>query len=593
MNWRGNSMENTGVRETTKELTIEPLTRIEGHLGVHVDIDLTKRCINDARAYSPMFRGFEIILKGREPADAIMITQRSCGVCPVPHALSSTIAVEQTYRVSPPSMAIALRNLVHGAEQLYDTEIGIVNLEGPDYSEPAVKKFNPEWWEEAQNTKAEHAEVHGFESIADIMRALNPIEGKLYRKSLLLQREGHSMAAIFGAKHPHVHTFIPGGIAKRDLTMADIGSYHTLLMKHVAFAKELVTITDDLMNFVLEQGYEHVGEREPNLLSVGAYDDTEAYNGHYTSMPYWGKERMVSPGVVLDGELITTDVVEINVGVREFVGESWYSSEWEPQVEADPLGNSLPQEHPWNKTTIPKPGKYGKWDSAYTWVTSPRWWNWKGDGKNYSVEMGPLARMWVTAKAGLVPESTGNSLRFSLPSTNVTEAAYAEPMDFEWKIPDRVNAVERIRARAYYHAFSAYCMLKMVKKALDLMKLGDTNVWTEYVRPKNGIGYGATEAMRGACQHWCVMRNGVIHNYQYQAPTTWNASARDPEGVAGPYEDALINTPITEAGDPDAWKGIDVVRVIRSFDPCLGCAVHVHKGSTIVRHELTPFGLPL
>lgn len=576
-----------------REITIEPITRIEGHLGVHVKTDTEARKITDAYAYSPMFRGFEIVLRGREPSEAVMITQRSCGVCPVPHALSSVTAVDQAYGVSPPPMGVALRDLVHGAEQLYDSEVGVLNLEGPDYSETAMKKFNPEWWEEAQEMKAPQSDVHGFATIADIMAALNPLAGELYLRSLLVQKAGHDMAAIFGAKHPHVHSFVPGGVAKINLSASDIESYLTLLMRHVAFAKELVTATDDLLDFVLEHGYEDVGAREANLGSVGAYNDAEAYSAEYGEMTDWGRKRMVSPGIILNGELITTDLVEFNVGVREFIGRGWYSSDkWEQEVESDPLGNDVAREHPWNKRTYPEPGEYGKWDSKYSWVTSPRWWHWRGDNKNHVVELGPLARMWTTAKAGLVPESTGNSLRFELPAALIPNFKYAEKMEFEWKIPEKPNAIERIRARAYYNAYSAYCMLKLANKALELLKAGKAEVWTPYEKPKEGIGFGAIEAMRGACSHWCVMKNGVIHNYQYQAPTTWNASCRDPEGNPGPYEGALIQTPITEAGEPEGWKGVDIVRAVRSFDPCLGCAVHAHIGEKIVKHKLLPFSVP-
>ncbi len=576
-----------------REITIEPITRIEGHLGVHVKIDTEARRITDAYAYSPMFRGFEIILKGREPSDAVMITQRSCGVCPVPHAIASVTAVDQVYGVSPPPMGVALRDLVHGAEQLYDAEVGVLNLEGPDYSEVAVKKFNPEWWGESQKTKAPRSDVHGFATIADIMTALNPLAGELYLRSLLVQKAGHNMASIFGAKHPHVHSFVPGGIAKINLSASDIESYLTLLMRHVAFAKELVTATDDLLDFFLEQGCEDIGARDVNLLATGAYDDPVAYSAKYSEMTDWGRKRMVSPGVILDGELVTTDLVELNVGVREFIGRGWYSSEWKQEVESDPLGNKIALEHPWNKRTIPEPGEYGKWESKYSWVTSPRWWHGKGDGKNHVVELGPLARMWVTAKAGLVPESTGNSLKFELPAAVIPGFKYAEPMEFEWMIPEKPNAAERVRARAYYQAYSAYCMLNLVMAGLELLKAGKADVWTPYEKPKEGIGFGTTEAMRGACSHWCVMKNGIIHNYQYQAPTTWNASSRDPDGNSGPYEEALIQMPITETGEPEGWKGVDIVRAIRSFDPCLGCAVHVHIGKQIVKHELLPFAIPL
>ncbi|MHC1582534.1 MAG: nickel-dependent hydrogenase large subunit, partial [Candidatus Syntropharchaeia archaeon] len=488
---------------------------------------------------------------------------------------------------------VALRNLVHGAEQLYDAEVGVINLEGPDYSEHAVKKFNPEWWSEAENTPAERRDVHGFSTIADIMRGLNPMEGELYLRSLLVQKAGHNMAAIFGAKHPHVHTFVPGGVAKIDLSPSDIEFYLTLLMHHVAFSKELVAATDDLLDFVLAQGYEEVGARPVNLASGGAYDDPMSYSANYGEITDFGRKRMVSPGIILGGELVTTDLVEINVGVREYTGSGWYADGWEVEIETDPLGNRISREHPWNKRTEPKPEGYGKWDDRYTWVTSPRWWNWKGDGKDYVVEVGPLARMWVTAKAGLVPASTGNSLKFELPEALIPRFKYSESMEFEWKIPKVPNVVERIKARAYYHAYSAHCMLNMVMRGLELLKAGKAEVWTPYKRPKEGIGYGVTEAMRGMVSHWCVMKKGKIHNYQYQAPTTWNASGRDNEGRPGPYEEALADTPITEAGDSDGWKGIDIVRTVRSFDPCLGCAVHVYVGNKERKHELLPFALPI
>ncbi|MHC1570207.1 MAG: nickel-dependent hydrogenase large subunit [Candidatus Syntropharchaeales archaeon] len=576
-----------------REITIEPVTRIEGHLGIHASIDTDNRIVKDAHAAGAMFRGFELILQGREPSEAVMITQRACGVCPVPHATASVMAIDQTYGISPPPMGVAIRNLVHGAEQLYDAEVGVVNLEGPDYSEHAVKIFNPDWWDEAEQTRAERADIHGFKTIAEIMSALNPMEGELYLRSLLVQKAGHNMAAIFGAKHPHVHSFVPGGVAKIDLSPSDIEFYLTLLMHHVAFTKELVTASDDLLDFVLAQGYEKVGERPVNFASGGAFDDPEGYSAVYDEMTEWGRKRMVSPGIMLDGELVTTDLVELNVGVKEYTGSGWYSDDWEADVETDPAGNRISKEHPWNKRTQPKPANYGRWDDAYTWVTSPRWWNWRGDGRDHVIEAGPLARMWITAKAGIAPGSTGNSLKFELPEALIPGFKYSDKMEFEWKIPRMPNAIERIRARAYYHAYAASCMLEMVMKALDLLKAGKADVWNEYTRPKEGIGYGVTEAMRGMVSHWCVMKKGLIHNYQYQAPTTWNASGKDANGKPGPYEEAIIDSPITETGESEGWKGIDIVRVVRSFDPCLGCAIHVHMGDRTREHELLPFALPL
>ena len=94
----------------TTEISIEPLTRIEGHMGIHAEADLEAGKYVDAHCYATMFRGLEEILKGREPADAIWLTQRTCGVCPTPHATASVMAVDMAYNAPPPPFAIGIRN---------------------------------------------------------------------------------------------------------------------------------------------------------------------------------------------------------------------------------------------------------------------------------------------------------------------------------------------------------------------------------------------------------------------------------------------------------------------------------------------------
>jgi hydrogenase large subunit len=147
----------------------------------------------------------------------------------------------------------------------------------------------------------------------------------------------------------------------------------------------------------------------------------------------------------------------------------------------------------------------------------------------------------------------------------------------EWKVPSAVNALERVRARAYFHALSAYLAYKQFVQAVDLVNKGQTKVWNRYKRPKNGIGVGMTEAMRGALAHWVVMSDGKIQRYQIITPTAWNVSPRDHLERPGPYEQAIIGTPITEPSGNGSLDGIDVVRTIRSFDPCLACTVQVFR----------------
>ncbi|MGQ9468303.1 MAG: nickel-dependent hydrogenase large subunit [Nitrososphaerales archaeon] len=560
------------------EVHIEPLTRIEGHLGIYARADLEAKKYVDAYSYCVMFRGFEIFLKNREPADAIWITQRICGVCPVPHATASVEAVDMAYGVTPPPLSVALRNFVDIGEELYDPLIGAMLLEGPDYSRPIMERFNPDWWEEAKITKAEHAAFHGFTKISDIMEALTPITGKLWLKAVEMQNWGKKMASIFGGKHPHVNTFIPGGIAVTP-TMSALEQYVAILSKHIAFAKEFVLIFDDLLDFLARIGYEDAGARKSNLICYGIFEDPEAYDAKYENMTKWAEKRKITPGVVINGELVTTDLVEINLGIRQYVTHSYLEDWGTHDIKKDPLGNEIVREHPWNKETIPKPGPAKNWADKYSWDASIRWHDWKGriDGKTHVVEAGPISRLWTTSLGRKVPESTGRSLRFTLPKVSVEGYRIFDEYELEWKVPSKPNTIERVRARPYFYAYTAYVAYHDVLKALELVKAGKLDVWTPYTRPKEGLGVGMTEAMRGALGHWLVMHNGVIHRYQIITPTSCNASPRDAEGRPGPYEEALIGTPVTEAIKSDLG-GVDVVRVIRSFDPCIACSVHVYKG---------------
>jgi hydrogenase large subunit len=408
------------------------------------------------------------------------------------------------------------------------------------------------------------------------MTGLTPISGSIWVRSLGVEKIGRKMAALLGAKHPHVNTLVPGGVAKT-LTPTDLEQYAAMLSQHVAYTKEFVPLFDDLLDFVLSMGYEECGARKNNMVSFGGYEDPLSYNANYEDMTDFAKKRRVSPGVIIDGELVSQDLVEINVGVQEMVEKSYFD-EWEEiKHSKDPLGNPLTKYHPWNKETKPAPGAYKNWDGKYSWATSVRWldWNNKVNGELNTVELGPIARMWATAAGKLAPESTGNSVKFTLPRATVIGYRNPGEMDIEWKIPEKVNTIERIRARAYYHAYSAYIVYSQVLQGLELVKAGNVKVWNKYKKAKNGLGVGMHEAMRGGVAHWVVMRNGVIENYQIMAPSTWNAGPKLGESDYGPYEDAIVGSPLTES---DEISGVDVVRTIRSFDPCLACSIQVYKG---------------
>lgn len=573
----------------TTSVDIEPLTRIEGHLGIHAEADIEAGKYTDSHCYATAFRGFDAILKNREPADAIWLTQRTCGVCPVPHAMASAQCIDMVYQAPPPPFAIAVRDLTVIAEELYDATLGCGILQGPDYSEAITSQFNPDTMARADKAKAPRADLHGYGTIGDIMRGLNPISGSLWLRCLNASKVGLAMGSLLGGKHPHVQTFIPGGLAKT-VTISELETYYSLLAEEVAFSKELVSVFDDLLDFLGDAGLDKTGQTPTNLLCYGTYDDPVAYDASYSNMSSWGEKRAITPGIIIGGQLITTDLVEINVGINEFVTHSYYAETTGAEIARDPLGNSLSKEHPWNEEVPPRPGKAKDWDNKYSWAKSPRWHDWKNriDNETHILEAGPIARMWVTALAKKVPEATGSSVKFSLPAGAVAGYKVPQEMALEWKIPNSVNALERIRARAYFHAFSAYTGYKLFVQALGLLNEGQTKIWNRYVRPKNGIGIGLTEAMRGALGHWCIMKNGKIHRYAIITPTGWNASPRDHLNRPGPYEQAIIDTPITEQPSNGKLDGIDVVRAIRSFDPCMACTVHVYHpdAKTVVTRKL-------
>jgi len=342
---------------------------------------------------------------------------------------------------------------------------------------------------------------------------------------------------------------------------------------------------NDLFDLFYEAlpGYEEVGRRRADMLCRGSLNDPEHCDFRYENMTNWGRKMFVSPGVIRDGELLTNDLVEINLGIRILLGSSFYE-DWAGQemfVTRDALGNPVDQRHPWNQHTIPRPGKRN-FEDKYSWVMSPRWF----DGTDHlaaDTGGGPLPRLWATALGGLVDigyvRSTGHSVEINLPRTMSKPA-----VTFEWTIPrdsegrPLSNAIERDRARTYFQAYAAACALHFVEKALAEIRAGRTKTWEPFTVPDEAFSVGFTEAVRGVLSHHMVIRGGKIANYHPYPPTPWNASVRDSFGTPGPYEDAVQGTPIFEENPPEKFKGIDVMRAVRSFDPCLPCGVHMSLG---------------
>jgi hydrogenase large subunit len=578
------------------EMSWDPITRIVGSLGIYTKIDFQKKQIAECYSTSSIFRGYSIFMQNKDPRDAHFITSRICGICGDNHATCSVYAQNMAYGIKNPRMAEWIMNLGEAAEYMFDHCIFQENLVGVDYCEMMVKETNPGVWERAQKTEAPHAKDHGYRTIANIMHSLNPFEGEFYREALVMSRLTREMFCLMEGRHVHPSTLYPGGVG----TVPSIQVFTDFLVRltrYIEFMKKVVPLHDDLFNFFYEAlpGYEKVGQRRILLGCWGSWQDPDVCDYKYENMERWGKAMFVTPGIIVDGKLVTNSLVDINLGIRILLGSSYYE-DWaedgtgEMFVEKDPLGNRVDKRHPWNQTTIPKPQKRN-FDGNYTWVMSPRWF----DGKDHlalDTGGGPIARLWSTALSGLVDlnyvKAPGDgTVRIRLPKT-LTKPE----VEFTWRIPKWSNAIERNRARSYFQAYAAAVAMYCVEKAMDDVRAGRTQTFTPFKVPEEAIGCGFHEAVRGVLSHHLVIRKGKIANYHPYPPTPWNGSPRDMYGTPGPYEDAVQNTPIFEENGPDKFKGIDIMRAVRSFDPCLPCGVHMYLGPGKVLQQMhTPTGL--
>ena len=579
------------------EMNWDPITRIVGSLGIFTKIDFGRRKVVECHSTSSIFRGYSIFMKGKDPRDAHFITSRICGICGDNHATCATYAQNMAFGIRPPAMAEWIVNLGEAAEYMFDHNIFQDNLVGVDFCETMVKETNPGVWEKAQKTGAPHADLHGHRTIGDIMKALNPFTGSFYIEALQVSRMTREMFCLMEGRHVHPSTLYPGGVGTVP-TVQLFTDYIVRLMKYVEFMKKVVPLHDDLFDFFYEAlpGYEEVGRRRILLGCWGSFNNPDVCDYTYAKMGDWGRGMYVTPGVVVDGELVTNDLVDINLNIRILLGSSYYD-DWQNSqtfVQTDPLGNKVDQRHPWNQSTLPKPQKRD-FKEKYTWVMSPRWYDKRtGDYLALDTGGGPIARFWATALAGLVDigyiKATGHSVKIYLPKT-----VSLPEVEFEWKIPKWSNAIERDRARTYFQAYAAAAALYFAEQALAELHAGRTRTWTDFKVPEEAIGCGFHEAVRGVLSHHVVIRGRKIANYHPYPPTPWNANPRDSYGTPGPYEDAVQNTPIFEENGPGKFKGIDIMRAVRSFDPCLPCGVHMYlgNGKVLEVHHSPMFGLNL
>ena len=568
-------------------IVIDPITRIEGHLRIEIEVKDGK--VTDAYSSGTMVRGFELILKGRDPRDAWAFTERACGVCTTVHALASVRTVEDALGIQVPANAELIRNLMFCAQYLQDHVVHFYHLHALDWVDivSALKADPKKTSELAQSLSNWPKSSTGY--FSDVQKRIKtfvesgqlgifangywghkafklPAEANLmavahYLEALEWQKEMVKVHAIFGGKNPHPN-YLVGGVPC-SLNMNEVNAIN---MDRLSYVSQLFK---DAQTFV-EQVY------IPDLLAIASfYKDWGAIGGglsnymSYGDLPmngYGDPSKFKFPrGIILNRNL--NEVLPVDgkdpMQVQEYVTHSWYD-----YAQGDKTGL-----HPWDGETRlhytgPKP-PYTQLEveQKYSWLKTPRW-------KGHAMEVGPLARVLVAYASGSkeVQELVGGVLK----KLDVPVAAL-------------FSTLGRTAARGLETKLIAGWAHEFFDQLITNIKSGDTRTantthWDPATWPKEARGVGMTEAPRGALAHWIVIRDKKIDNYQLVVPSTWNASPRDDKGQMSAYESSLIGTPVADAAQP-----VEVLRTIHSFDPCLACAVHVHDEHGKHVHHIDAF----
>jgi hydrogenase large subunit len=547
------SMMSEGIRD----LDIDPVARVSGALSFHAGLG-GGGGISESHALATMYRGYENLLVGRDARDATFIASRACGVCGGSHSIAAAQACEMAFGTPPPPAAIAVRGLMAALEHLIDYPHQLFIRQGPDYSETTVRDATPDLWSRAEASPARGEGVHGFKTIAQIMTALNARTGALYQEALLMSRLAREAYVLVGGKYPHPETMVPAGVSTT-VDTADLNIMFLRVLKFPDYAQRTVAVWDDIVDFFLaaDQRYAETGVVAQNFVDLGLWDDPNAYDASYEAAPAWGERRWATPGVIVNGTLVTTSLTDIDRAVEEFVEHSFYEQQG--------------GRNPASKQTVPRPSE-ARFSAQYSWCTAPRW-------QGNAMETGPGARMWTTAMANRMPhrrfiEPFGAGMRFNVPRSSLP------PEILEWRIPPTWGTFERTRARAYALVYSTLAAYEHVLVALDLKRVGETfaismesHMSNRFKIPggkRSGLGFWGSG--RGYLSHTFTMDGGVIKNYQIVGPSTWTMSPQDGYGLPGPCEQAVNATQFTSGGREGGL--LDILRTIRSYDPCMACATH-------------------
>ena len=548
------SQAQTPQSSYTGPIVVDPITRIEGHLRIEVEVENGR--VKDARSAATLFRGLEMILKGRDPRDAQHFTQRTCGVCTYTHALASTRALEDAIGVEIPRNATAIRNLVLGMQYLHDHVVHFYHLHALDFVDvTAALKADPV--KAAQLNASISGKPLSAETLKTVQTKVRTLvdSGQLgpftnayflgghpayyldpetnlvatahYLEALRKQVKIAQAMAVFGAKNPHTQFTVAGGVT----------CYNALKKEPL---EQFEALYRETLEFV-EQFY------IPDLLLVaGAYKDWTGIGGGAVNYMTFGEfpgderrleTRWLKPGVILDRKIDTILPFDPS-RIEEHVRHSWYEGE---QARA-----------PYEGETAPKFTSMGDTD-RYSWMKAPRY-----DGK--VVETGPLAQVLVAYAQGQAAVK---------PVVDQVLAALGAGPEALFSTLGR-TAARGIEALAVARQTGTW-----LEELKDNLAGGDTKIVENCEVPKSARGVGFVNAPRGGLSHWIVIEDGRIANFQLVVPSTWNLGPRDAAGQRSAVEEALIGTPVADPKRP-----VEILRTVHSFDPCVACGVHVIDGRT-------------
>ncbi|WP_374325315.1 nickel-dependent hydrogenase large subunit [Azonexus sp.] len=578
---QGFKLDNTG-----KRVVVDPVCRIEGHLRVEVNLD-DQNVIRNAVSTGTMWRGLEVILKGRDPRDAWAFTERICGVCTGTHALTSVRAVEDALAIKIPENANTIRNLMQLNLYIHDHLVHFYHLHALDWvdvvsalqADPKATSTlaqsisswplsSPGYFRDIQNRLKKFVEsgqlgpfMNGYwgNPAYKLPPEANLMAVAHYLEALDFQKEIVKVHTIFGGKNPHPNWLV-GGVPCA-INLEGTGAVGAVNMERLNLVKSII---DRCTEFV-EQVY------IPDLLAIGSFYKGWLHGGglssknllSYGDIPqiandYSAANLLLPRGAIINGKLDEIHPVDLKdpEQIQEFVAHSWYK---------------YPDEtkglHPFDGVTEPNfvlgPNTKGTKTNIkeldegakYSWIKAPRW-------RGHAMEVGPLARMvlgYLQPKA--YPEIHG-----------LVDGALKH---LDVPVTALFSTLGRTAARGLETAYCVKLQQEQFAKLMANLKAGDLNTaniekWEPATWPKEAMGAGFTEAPRGALGHWIKIKDTKIDNYQCVVPTTWNGGPRDHKGQIGAFEASLMDTPVAKADEP-----LEILRTLHSFDPCLACSTHV------------------